>query len=284
MVNRTGVVILAGALALLGACGKEATGQSVAVVGDEEVSLAELNAELARARVPENADKKEVMPQLLQRIVDRKLLAKAATEQGIDRSPEFLTEERRAREELLINMLAKRQADSIKLPSQAEIDRYIAQNPTMFQQRAMLSLNQLQFAPVDARVLKQLEDDHSLEEVAATLTSNNVRFATGTARLDTGTVPPQVAGRINALPPGEPFIVPSNGRMVASVITGRQAATLSPEQSRALAAEAIRRQKLVDMMKSRVEETKRATEIKYQPGYEPKAAPKGGAAEAKKAA
>ncbi len=48
-----------------GGCNKEATGQSVAVVNGEEVSESELNEELAAANIPETADKKLIMPQLL---------------------------------------------------------------------------------------------------------------------------------------------------------------------------------------------------------------------------
>ena len=41
------------------------------MVNGEEISLPELNTELAAANIPATADKKAVMPQLLQRMVDR---------------------------------------------------------------------------------------------------------------------------------------------------------------------------------------------------------------------
>lgn len=272
MMGYRGAAALAPFLLLLSACGKEATGQSVAVVNDEEVSASELNAELAAANVPASADKKQVMPQLLQRVIERKLLAQAAMDQGIERTPEYIARQRRMNEELLIGLLTQRQAAAAKLPTQAEIDKFIASNPGMFGQRNILSLNQIEFdAPRDMTILKELEKDKTLDQTAATLTRLGISFTRKEGRLDTAIVPPEVMSQIDNLPAGEAFIVPAGGKVVVSVIKGRQPAALSPEQNRQLAAEAIRRQNVSDYLRKRLEEKKSAAKIEYQPGYAPKA-------------
>ncbi len=86
-------------------------------------------------------------------------------------------------EELLIRQLAGRHAASIRNPSDAQINRFIADNPRMFQQRTSLALDQIQFdPPPTVRVLQQLTDDHSLDEIAATLTRLGIRFTRNTAK------------------------------------------------------------------------------------------------------
>ena len=277
--------VLVGALAAItlatSGCQKEATGQTVAVVNGEEISQNELNAELALANVPESADRKAIMPQLLQRIVDRRVLAQKAIEEGVDRNPEYLTRQRRMNEELLIGLYTKRRADAVKAPTPQEIDRFIAENPGMFQQRAVLSLNQIQFdTPADMTLLEPMRDDSSLEEVGATLTSLGIPFTRSNSRLDTASVPPAMLSQIEALPPGEPFVIPVGGRMVASVITGREAATIGGDQNRRIAAEALRRQKLVELMEKELEQLRSAAEIDYQTGYAPAKAPADGKAAA----
>jgi EpsD family peptidyl-prolyl cis-trans isomerase len=257
----------------LSGCGREATGQTVAIVNDEEVSQSELNAELQSANVPPDADKSAVMPQLLQAIVDRKLLAQRAIDQGIDRSPEYLTQERRLREELLIRMMTSREAVSMKAPTDAEIKRFIADNPTMFAERASLAVDQVQFdPPTNVRVLAQLKDDKSLDEIAATLTGLRIPFTRNRARLDTGTLPTEVAKQIVSLPPGKPFVVPANGRVVANVITSRDPIAVPPDQLRQAATQRIRQQKLDEILARHVEEARKAAEIEYQDGYAPVAA------------
>lgn len=266
---------IAAAMILISGCGKEATGQTVAVVNGEEISQAELNAELAATNVPQGADTKKVLPQLLQRVVDRRLLAQAAIEEGLDRNPEYVSRQRRATEDLLIGMSMKRRGDSIKLPSQAEIDKFIAENSSLFQQRSILSLNQIVFdPPSDMKLLDQLKNDHSLEAVSATLQRLRIPFSRAQSNLDTGTLPAAVAKQIAALPPGEPFVVPANGKIVVSVITGREAVGTSAEQSRKQAAELIKRQKLEDIMQNRLKELKSAAEISYQEGFAPTASSK----------
>ena len=73
------VAAASGAL-LLSGCNSEPAGQVAASVNGDEITLTELNAELASVQVPENADKKQLQRQALERIVERKLLADA----GID--------------------------------------------------------------------------------------------------------------------------------------------------------------------------------------------------------
>ncbi len=138
MNNRGGAGVLLAILLATSGCNKEATGQSVAVVNGEEVSESELNEELAAANIPESADKKQIMPQLLQRIIDRRLVAQKAAEAGIDRSPDYLSRQRRLNENLLIGLYTQKQADTIKPPTPAEIDALMAQNPQMFAQRGVL--------------------------------------------------------------------------------------------------------------------------------------------------
>ena len=69
---------------LLSSCQRKAEGQTVAVVNGQEVTLPELNFTLSQAKVPESADKDAVRSQLLQQLVDRKLLVEQARSEGID--------------------------------------------------------------------------------------------------------------------------------------------------------------------------------------------------------
>ena len=90
MRTNKGILIGSCALALLAlsGCKREATGQVAAVVNGDEITLAELNQEIAEARIPPSADKKAVQQAALQKIVDRRLITQVAKEDGIDKQPE----------------------------------------------------------------------------------------------------------------------------------------------------------------------------------------------------
>lgn len=271
MYNRVGAGVLLAVMLATGGCDKQATGQSVAVVNGEEISQSELNEELAAANVPESVDKKVVMPQLLQRIIDRRLVAQQAKEQGLDKTPDYLSRERRADENLLIALYTQRQQDAIKAPTPAEIDKFMADNPAMFAQREMLVLDQLAFQrPADITLLRQLENDHSLDAVAASLTRLGIPFQKGRGQLDTATVPPQVAQQVKSLPAGEPFVAPAGDRIIVSVIAARQAAPPPQDAARRVAGEQVKRRKLMETLDGQLKQLKTAAKIEYQPGFEPK--------------
>ena len=271
MTNRPLIGILF-ALALLPGCGEKATGQTVAVVNGEEITAGELNAELAAANLPPTADK-EVRTQLLQNIINRRLMAQRAREMGVDKSPDYLTKKRQLDEQLLISLSAERQADTTSLPDPKAIDAFIAANPGMFQNRQSLSLQQLQFpVPEDPKVQAQLKEAHSLDAITAALQGANLPFTRGSSKVDTGTLPTPVLAQINALPAGEPFIVPANGQMVASVIVGRDPLPVSADQSRKLAIEGMRKEGVSKRMEKELEQQRANAKIEYQPGYAPNSA------------
>ena len=88
--NLTPAAAVFGCLLALDGCNREPTGQVVAVVGDDEVTLQEVNAELGNAQVPEGADPKKIQQLALQRIVERRLPASVARDEKLDERPEFL--------------------------------------------------------------------------------------------------------------------------------------------------------------------------------------------------
>jgi hypothetical protein len=110
--------------------------------------------------------------------------------------------------------------------------------------------------------------------VGETLQKLGIQYNKAQGKLDTGSLNSDVAGQILRLPAGEPFIVPAGGKIVVSVITGRQTAATPAEQSRKIAAEVIRRQKLTAMIEARVKELRSSGKISYQPGFAPPAAKK----------
>ncbi len=277
-----GALLAVTALSLVtAACDRKPTGQSVAVVNGEEISAGELNGELQLANVPPGADQKLARQQLLQGLIDRRLLAQAARKNGVDKSPDFLSRQRRLTDELLIAMNAERQAGSQKLPDQAAVDAFIAQNPYQFGQRQILALQQIAIdAPSDPKALAPLADAHSLDAVAATLTRLKIPFTRTSGRLDTASVPPEALKRIFALPATEPFVLPANGKLYANIITGREPVQMPQDEMRKAAMAALRQQNTRSGLASDVKQLRSTAKIEYQPGYAPvaNATPAAGAA------
>lgn len=258
---------------LVSGCHKEPKGQVVAIVNGDEISMQELNAELQGVRIPDAADRTKLRKQVLQRLIDRKLIVQKAREQGLDKTPDFVAQQRRLEENLLVSMLGQKIAATVPMPDDRDITQYVADNPAQFGGRQRLLLDQIQFAaPKNARSLMALKDAHSLDDIAAGLQKLGLGFARGKGVIDTGRLDPQLIGVINKLPPGEPFVLPSNGQYVASVIVGRDNTPTPTASARLAAAEMVRRRELVAESKAQVARARTSAEIQYQRGFEPEKA------------
>jgi EpsD family peptidyl-prolyl cis-trans isomerase len=257
-------------LVALMACDKKPEGQTVAVVNGDEITASELNAELAGANLPPDADKKLVTSRALQSLIDRRLLADQAKKDGVDRSPEFISRQRRATEELLIGMLANRQMEAGKLPTDNEISAIQAKYPQLFAKREVWALDQLQFrSSSDAAFQAKLMKSKTLEEIATVLSGAGIPFQRGRNQLNTTLIPADMYPRLAGLPIGQPFIVPDGGRSVASAILSRSPAPLAGPTARTEAVNLIRRQSGTQLLEKRLKDVRATAKIDYKAGFAP---------------
>jgi hypothetical protein len=104
------------------------SGQVVARVNGIEITRRDVLIELLASGAPADVDTRTVQPELVDRIIIRKLLAKEAERQLIDRSPEFVGAVRRNREILLGETLLQRMAARMPSPSPDAVRRLLKQD------------------------------------------------------------------------------------------------------------------------------------------------------------
>ncbi len=260
---------------MLSSCSKDATGQVAAVVNGDEITLQEVNAELASVGVPDAAQKEKARAGIVQRLVDKRLLEQQAKAAGIDRDPEFLMRQRQLNQALVLEFYAKRAQDTIRVPDKATIDKFIADNPTNFAGRTIYTVEQIRFAPPeDPAIMNRMKDLHSLDAVTQFLDGQGVKYARATNKIDSAQVPVAMMKQVTSLPAGEPFVIPTPQGVVASVIINKEAAPLPAEQAQPLAVQMMRNQALDGMMQQRLKDARSKAKIDYQSGFAPPAAPK----------
>lgn len=268
--NKAIIAACAASALLLGSCEKKVGGQVVAVVDGQEVTQQELNAELGGAAIPPNADKKVVMAQLLQRVIDRKLLVAKAKEQGLDKAPTYLAQVQRAQDSTLIEMLASKVAKGMPVPDATAAGQFMTSNPSLFAGRKRYQLDQIVFqAPNDPALAAKLKPAKTMPEVETVLKASGIQFQRGNSQLDTASLPPAIAARIAALPAGEPFLVPQNGQVVVNVIRSTEAVPVSPQQAEPAAIELLRRQGVEQAMRKQADDARAKAKITYAAGFAP---------------
>lgn len=268
MRQRTIIVLLL-ALATPG-CQKKASGQTVAVVNNEEITAGELNDALRGDPNLAGSNSKEARAQVLQKLISRKLVVQQARSDGLDKAPEYVNQQRRAIDDLLINMLVAKRLSTSQVPSADEINRYEVSRPEMFAGREIWTLSQIIYPlPQNATVTAKLGSAKTLEEIAQVLTSSGVQFKRDSKKVDTAVFPHSIYTQVANVKDGEPFIVPGPDKAVANVISAREAAPLAGDQARTIALNAMRNDQGNKVIEDRVKSLRASAKIEYQPGFEP---------------
>ena len=251
-------------------CTRKAEGQTVAVVNGEEITAPDLNFALSQAKVPDGTPKDTARNQVLQQLVDRRLLAEQARKEGIDKTPEYMNRVRLADEQLLITMLADRRLNTAQLPSDREIQNYIATHPETFANRETWELDQVMYpTPTTDVVKKQIIGAHSIDQLLTVLQQNKVAYTRQKNHIDTAIVPPEIYSKLTTVPAGEPFAVTAGGRTIANAIVGREPHPVTGDQAKPVAVDAMRKAQTGKGLEQLLKTLRSSAKIEYQAGYGP---------------
>ena len=273
--------LMLGTALLLSACGDKKDGgelekgQVVATVGGKDVTVHELNAELQGAQLPGNLNaeqKKQVEQGALQQVVNRRILADIARERGLDKTPMFLLQSKRAEEQILVQMLQRQMSSSVKQPGQTDVATFIAQNPDLFAERKIFTVDQIQFqTPRDPRILQKYQPLKTMAEVEAMLKQDGLQYRRAPAQLDVARANPELVQQILKMNREDIFIIPAGQIMVANLITDTKVQPLTGPEAQQLATAMIQQRAFNDLLKRDLEpKVKKAEgEVKYQAGFAP---------------
>ncbi|WP_337188879.1 hypothetical protein [Phenylobacterium sp.] len=293
MINRT--LVVAGAVCAtltLSGCeqvrgliggGGEPKGQVVATVDGEEITALELRAELGNFSARDPAVIKAAQQQALQRIILRKLLAKAARDEKLDKSSDYTIQVGRGQETLLAQLYQRKLASKVAQPTEAEITAFITDNPNQFENRKVLFVDQVIAAPNQIPP-EQLRPLKSLAEVKALLDREGIRYQDNAVALDTLTANPALVRGVMGLPPGEVFVIPQGGALLFNHVASSRDAPLRGDAAKAYATNMLRQQKAGQTVQKQVESLRKAAEdkIQYNAAYKPAPEKKPAAAPEKK--
>ena len=168
-------------------------------------------------------------------------------------------------------MLADRRLNTAQLPSDREVQIFIATHPEMFDNRETWKLDQVQYLhPEGSRHCRGDPKDQNawISSWRCCRTIRSISSGRRTASTPRSCRRSSTRSSI-ALPSGEPFVVPVGDRSVASAWCGREPKPLAGDQAKPIAvarcASANRKVPSEGLMKS----LRSSAKIEYQPGYGP---------------
>jgi peptidyl-prolyl cis-trans isomerase C len=214
------------------ACGQkhaDAPGQALASVNGVEITVLQLNDELARAGIGA-AGEQVASKQLLQALIDRQLLLAEAAREKIDRDPKIRQAIDRARALIVAQAWLQKRVGTPAQPTASEVEAYYQAHPQFFSQRKQFTMDQLQLPPGGLTAdLKQVVDSAaSLDEVTAWLAAHQVQVSRSHVARSTSDLAPALAARLLAMRKGQVFAVQEGERALIIALLGIQDAAVTP--------------------------------------------------------
>ncbi|MCJ2180056.1 hypothetical protein [Novosphingobium album (ex Hu et al. 2023)] len=265
---RKGILV---ALSLLSAsCSdEEPAGQVIARVNGVDITRRELLTEMRALDLPATTEVSAVQDELLARLVDRKLMAAKARDALIDRSPDYQALRRRSDEVLLADQLAVRLGAMTAQPSTEAVDRFVAENPQMFAQRQIVSVEQITFPRNMLTRLPKLQSMASVDAMAQALDRAGASYQRGPATLDTRALDREAARRLDAQGAGSPSLSIDGQLATARFVLARRTMSTGVNEQRAAATDLLARRAQQATFSVAVAELRKNAKITYQQGYAP---------------
>lgn len=273
---KTTALLCAMTLAVLGlaACGKseesgKATATQVAAkVGSEEISVHQINQVLQRTNTsgasPEAV--KGLGREVLEKLIDQQIAVDQATEAKLHRSPEVVTQIEAARREILARAYLQQLTSSLAKPTAEEAKKYYADNPQLFSQRRIFNVQEI-VVPATPEVLAQLRGfataGKPIEDVAAWLKGQNIKFNGGAATRAAEQIPLEVLPKVHALKDGQSAVLESAQNLTFLRVASSQSAPVPEAAALPRIEQFLANQRANEAITSNIKQLRASTKITY---------------------
>lgn len=204
-------IAMLGAVALLAACNSGSnsapTGQVAATVNGEEITVADLHAEMDGLRASGQTGA-QLQHSALQSIITRKQIVAAAREAKLDLLPATALRQKKMDEMVLVEAFTDQIQKNVPAPSKDEAQNYINGHPASFDQRRIFVVDQLVVFDSSPKLLKKMEPINTMDGIVALLNAEHVKYNKTIGVIDALSIDPDAAEKIAALPLGAVFVSP----------------------------------------------------------------------------
>lgn len=217
---------------LLAACGRNssapADGQVVALVNEEEISVHQVQAVLARQPALSGQLGESAGEKVLQGLIEQELAAQAARVQKLDSSPKVLQAMALAKREILAREYQDRLADKASPPNTREIDRYYDEHPELFKERRRYTIQEtaVKVGAAEAPALRdRLKATTSLVEVNELVGTSGLPSSSREMVEWAENLPLALLKQFASLQPGQSLVLErSDGLLIGTVVRTEVAA------------------------------------------------------------
>ena len=262
-------VLIALVLAL-SSCGKadvkKGSGQIVAKVDGDEITVHQINNAIARGDAIPSDEAKQAAAQTLERLIDQELLVQKALKDKLDRDPQVMQAIEDAKRQILARAYIERAAAASSTQSPEEIRKFYQDNPALFERRRIYRMHELTVVAPPERLdaLKAATAGaKGLQEVSAWLKSQKLAFEDAISNRPAEQVPLNILPRLLEMREGQIAVIPtSRGASVVQLLQA-QDASLSEQQATPIIERYLRSRKQLALAQAEVRRLREQAKIEY---------------------
>ena len=270
MMNRTiRISLMFLVLLALGACGKGGStksGQVVAKVNGDEITIHQVNAAMPRLGVASEAQAKEASKQVLNSLIEQQLLLKKATEAKLDRDPGVLQAIESAKRQILAQSYLEKMAQAVSKPSASEVHDYYAKHPELFEKRRVYRFQELLFEnkPETLKIAKAtLEQGKSIRDLGHSLQSEKIPFQANESVKMSEQLPMNMLARVSTLKVGQGTMVSSDKSSLVMYLADVRDLPVTEEQAKPAIESYLTNTKRAQLAQAEVKKLHDAAKIEY---------------------
>jgi len=268
---------------LLSGCEKPATdatvpavkSETVATVGGDKISAAELNVAVSRLGELDEVQAAEAKTRVLQALIDQRLVAQAAKSAKIDKEPEVGFAMAQASRQVLAEAYAERSFKDVAKPSESEIADYYSQHPELFSERRIYRIQELELKLDHSRMSEveaKLKSSHSMGDFVNWIKEQGIEGKTAMAVKPAEQIPAPLLARLSQMKDGQVTILPGRpGHVLVQQLQESQLQPASLEQAHNAIERALITEKRKELMAADLKKLREAAKVEYATGYAPAA-------------
>lgn len=260
-------------------------GQSLASVDGEEITQHQVNDELQGKNIPQ-AQQAAASKQILERLIDQQLVLAKASKDKLDRDPRVVQAIERAKNQIITQAFMQKLVANVPKPTKAEIEAYFKAQPQFFSERKQFDMKQLVLASkdYDAKTKAAVDAAKSLDEVAAWLDSNSIKFARGNLARTSSDLPVEMSSKMLTMPRTQLFLITEGDRTMLLQLADVKDAPVTLEVASPQIEQFLFQKKQKETADEAVKKLRDLAKVQYLNGNDPKSASAAASASASAAA
>lgn len=250
-------------------------GEVAARIGSETITVGVLDHAMSRLGSLNEADRQTVRGQVLDALIDQRLVEKAARSAGLDKEPGVAMALDQVQRQVLFDAYMERIYKDMPKPSEKEIEEYYRAHPELFSARKLYQIQEIELRMAATRVAEvenQLKQGNDLSVFSDWLNEQNIEHKSGVGIKPAEQIPEAVLAHIKGMEAGQVTVLATGPDSIS--VLKLQASQLKPvslQQARPAIERIVENSKRKTLLGTEINRLRGMGKIEYAKGFEPAA-------------